>query len=506
MNQDGLIPDYAIVGAGVSGAYAFWRLSKLGYNVVLFEQCNRIGGRLLTTTPPGMPNLRAELGGMRFLSSQEFVSALVQQLGLRTQTFPMGGPSNIATLRRHLLLDSDFRNPAKVPYFLSQDESGRKPGRILVNAIKTLVPDALQYTPQQWEVAKQTLQWQGAMLYDWGFWDAIFPTMSSEAYALLLDGGGYESLTDNWNAAEACEHLLADFPSNVSYQRLTDGYESLPVTLVNLANNPAGVKLGFMLEGIRLEPATQLPVLEFKLGDPKGPGADVLAKNVLLCLPQMALQSVLAKSSIFKDPDGVNAKVAMVTPMPAIKILMGFSNAWWSQPPLNLTAGRSTTDLPIRQVYYFGTDASTNNALLMAAYSDGRCESFWRFLIDTTLGENELVSDVPLNSALSKEVLRQLALMHGVDVPQPYWMQLIDWTVPPYGAGWHFWNAGIDVTKTIGTIRQPESGTPVYFAGETFSNEQGWVEGALNSAELVLRTAIPDIPVPDWLKGVYLGP
>ncbi len=509
--------EYVIVGAGVSGAYAFWRLSNLNRDVVLFEMSDRIGGRLLSETPTNMPNLRAELGGMRFLSSQAFVVALIGQLGLPTSPFPMGDDNNIAFLRNHFLRVSQFPTPSAIPYFLQQNEQGENPGEILVNAIKKIVPNALNYTPQQWEVAKQTLMWNGDHIYNWGFWDAIFPTMSSEAYALLLDGGGYESLTDNWNAAEACEHLLADFPSNVSYQRLTNGYQTLPQTLV-AAGKAGGYQPNWTLRSIAGSADGPVLTLEQKsVGPPLT--RMVLAKNVFLAMPQMALQKVVAASSAFTYRTTVDRKLASVTPMPAIKILMGFSSPWWEG--LGVTAGRSTTDLPLRQVYYFGQDPQTGNALLMAAYSDGRAESFWRYLIDTALAAQStfdadvsvvrsirpLVTDVPQSAALQAEVVRQLSIMHGGwNVPQPNWMRLVDWTLPPYGAGWHFWNAGIDVTNTIAGIRQPDPSVPVYVCGETYSNEQGWVEGALNSAEQCLRTAWQTIPVPPWLQGVYLGP
>ena len=75
-------PDYdvAIVGGGISGIYTAWRLltsdvaqspmlaawaaarpdGKL--KVAVFERSDRIGGRLLSAKPPGMPNVVVEIG------------------------------------------------------------------------------------------------------------------------------------------------------------------------------------------------------------------------------------------------------------------------------------------------------------------------------------------------------------------------------------------------------------------------------------------------------------
>lgn len=40
----------AIIGAGITGLYAAWRLQETGYDVTIFEARDRIGGRILTET------------------------------------------------------------------------------------------------------------------------------------------------------------------------------------------------------------------------------------------------------------------------------------------------------------------------------------------------------------------------------------------------------------------------------------------------------------------------
>jgi len=162
-------------------------------------------------------------------------------LGLHVSDFPVAGPNNFATLRGVLLRSADFKNPALVPYRLLPGEAGLNPGELLVKAITTVIPSATSLTPQEWEHVKQTKKWNGEYLYNWGLWNVLLsanstasgtpPVLSSEAYALLYDGGGYQSLVDNWNCAEAFEYLLVDFPSSAQYRRLTNGYQKLPETL-----------------------------------------------------------------------------------------------------------------------------------------------------------------------------------------------------------------------------------------------------------------------------------
>ena len=107
--------DVAIVGGGVSGAYSAWRLQQtLGteLSIGLFEYGDRIGGRLFTVTMPGLPHVKAEVGGMRYIpSSHLMVAGLVARLGLAIKDFPMGAGGDVGAkcnlfyLRgKHLLL------------------------------------------------------------------------------------------------------------------------------------------------------------------------------------------------------------------------------------------------------------------------------------------------------------------------------------------------------------------------------------------------------------------
>jgi len=77
------IIDVAIVGGGISGVYSAWRLKKADpkRKIVVFEGGNHIGGRLLSVTPPGIPDMVAELGGMRILPAvQPLIKRLIDLL------------------------------------------------------------------------------------------------------------------------------------------------------------------------------------------------------------------------------------------------------------------------------------------------------------------------------------------------------------------------------------------------------------------------------------------
>ena len=60
------VQDIAIVGAGIAGSYAAWRMRNANMTVALYEYSNRIGGRCHTVQFPGIRDVNVELGAMRF--------------------------------------------------------------------------------------------------------------------------------------------------------------------------------------------------------------------------------------------------------------------------------------------------------------------------------------------------------------------------------------------------------------------------------------------------------
>jgi monoamine oxidase len=517
--QQGDTVDVAVVGAGVSGLYCAWRLAAAGRKPVVYEMSGRIGGRLYSIEPPGMPGVAAELGGMRYLSLQQLVASLVQRLGLPSLPFPVGGPQNVAFVRRRLLRGDDFRKPGAPPYKLDPSEEGKNAGELLVNAIQAIVPGATKLTPVEWEKVKRAAQFGGSPVWTWGFWNLLSKVLSSEAIDLLLDAGGYESMADNWNAAEACQYLLTDFPSDAKYLTLAKGMQALPLALAaELERVGVQPQLGMKLATI----ARSEGGFTLSFDRQSFPPCVVQAKSVILALPQRALQILAARDGVLFDPQ-LRKLLDSVMAMPAYKLLAAFPTPWWRQA--GVSSGRSTTDLPVRQVYYFatvgdrpGADPANQNSLMLASYTDGHAESYWEPL---TVGPqwarrpNRFARAAagadpnPAPARLVETVRAFLAEMHGLapeQVPEPYFAAFMDWTEDPYGGGWHFWKANVKVWETIVRMRQPIAGLPLFICGESYANQQGWVEGALCSAEHVMEDHF-GLARPEWLPpGYYLGP
>jgi len=104
MSNDPQQAEVIIVGGGIGGIYCAWRLLKKDpqTKIILFEQSNRLGGRLDTDIVEiNNHKVKEEEGGMRFLSTQTTLQALITKLGLGGEVIPfsMGDENNRFYLR-----------------------------------------------------------------------------------------------------------------------------------------------------------------------------------------------------------------------------------------------------------------------------------------------------------------------------------------------------------------------------------------------------------------------
>ena len=112
---DGVYHSHVVVGAGVAGTYAAWRLQtdNPSRKVQLFERTERVGGKYYSepigclegspgATPQNIP--RCEIGGMRIRNYDYLIHKIKEQLNIPWGTFWMNDENNAG-------INDDPRNP-----------------------------------------------------------------------------------------------------------------------------------------------------------------------------------------------------------------------------------------------------------------------------------------------------------------------------------------------------------------------------------------------------------
>lgn len=515
--------DVAIVGAGVSGVWCGWRLTgetagaARRRRVGVFELSHRVGGRLLSVRLPGLPDVACELGGMRYMSTQPLVKWLVEdELNLPRMEAPVARPENLAYLRRRRLHVKDLGTARKVPYDLDAAER-KHPDELLQDAIDKMAPGAKGKAGEALRKAVQSARFDGRPVSDQGFWNILARTMSIEGFRYAQEAGGYDCTQLNWNAADTIV-LNADFTPTVQFSRVAEGYEDVPRQLAQRFSDQGGeLHLGHAVrsvESVKLADGTKgvaLQVEDVRTGRTRV----VRARSVILAMPRRSLELLDESGPVLGDP-GFRKLLTSVTPIPLFKAFVAYHQPWWEA--LGITSGRSVTDLPLRQVYYWSSTPKKSSVLL-ATYDDTLNVSFWQGLAGDVRQYGLELDHLPKGvrdriraskvddrwmghkapAALAEEIHRQLAEMHGVpDAPRPYAAVYHDWIDDPFGGGVNFWNIGVKSWRVIPKMAHPVSTAPVYVCGEAYSDAQGWVEGALRTAEIVLtkHLGLPKIPLP----------
>lgn len=525
--------DYAIVGAGVAGTYCAWRLQKAhgaSKKIVLFEHSDRIGGRLLTIKFGG--KLKAELGGMRYMPPQKvegtnelmghkLFSHLVDEFKLQTEDFPMGyvddeewGENNYVYLRGKHLKIKDLKDPEKSTLFnLDWSERGKSPNMLQEHVQRILVPGADKLTRKGWFKVKVF----GDDLWKYGFWNLLYRVLSPEAYLLLKIGSGYDTNASNGNAV-ALLPILKDYLSTTQYRTLKDGMMSLPETLAKKFKSLGGrmkpnedrIQKNHRLESIGKRDDKGYYKLDFAITETDKKNNEVTTdtgkydewrtKNVILAIPTAALQKI--KCELFQTDKKVMEMIDSAFPQEAIKLALEYPYAWWKA--LGLFRGRSITDLPLRQTYYFSDlddlkepdpfeIKPKKHSLLVASYSDIESVPFWRGLEGPQHYKGHS-KGYRASKFMVEEAHRQIMRMHGQsELPKPARAAYFDWADPPFGGAWHAWKPGIRYSEIIDAIRRPVKDEGLFICGEAYSAWQGWAEGALNTAEQMLKVDLDPI-------------
>ncbi len=194
------------------------------------------------------------------------------------------------------------------------------------------------------------------------------------------------------------------------------------------------------------------------------------------------------------------------------------------------TIGPSVTDTPIRQVVYFGNNALDQKTKpvygLLASYDDESFTTFWQELElgpnaerKIPISENTQPLDGPRKAPeiMVKMLRKQLAAVHFgptsdyMAVPEPLEVSYMDWSLPPFNAGYHAYAAHYNIGEVQQNIRKPSqlidgADANIFIVGETYSNDQAWVEGAYCTAESVLNDFFGIKPIIDDTNYPFICP
>lgn len=497
--------DVVIVGAGMAGLYTAWCLLKKNnqLKIHLLEALPRTGGRLESDhVLIGDKCVKMEEGGMRFMKSHVELHELFKELGLTDQVvpFPMGDHHNRYFLRGKRFSRGEAENDPSVwsdLYSLNDEAKGHQPGEVLTSLLWAIlrengVRDPKKWnetaTPDDWTKLRMEYTYKGILTYKWGFWAMLTDFgLTPDGIEMLYQSNGFIAPYDEQINSGCALQLLVDFVTT-GFHTLSSGYSALPDALSDsIKRDGAKIHLEHKVVGMQvLENGLSVTA---KCAD--GPDKEFVARDVVMAVTQVAFRDLIRCVPFFHDPAFTEA-VDSIADMELGKINLYYQRNWWT-PATGVSSGGSFTDLPLAQFYCFGTPADDPGAITI--YTDCYRTGYWAQL--QLLGECYKVDNGPHPPAYSErastfvvhQATKQMKQLFGLDeIPNPLLATYRRWGVPPAGDGDHQWAIGANDPEIRKYMAHPFPDVNVYTCGESYSDDQSWVNGALRSVDQLLAS------------------
>lgn len=499
--------DVAIVGGGVSGIFSAMRLKEDNpkLNVAVYESSDEVGGRLVSIpTPKTDKGLIAEYGGMQFPSSFRYTNAVVNDFSLEKVDMPISSKAKLPSFAQRLVGKNN-----QVSKSVNEANASKKLFVTLLAHLgwKESIPTD--------DAGRQQLR---RYLQDIGldengnvcFWSSAESLSGMSIHQLWLRVYGYKGLEyqqavsghyspwGEWNAIDAIMSNLSDFGSDVQYFKLKDGYQSMVTVMAGDFKKLGGkIHVNHTLDSIvRRDDAF---LLEFSRGETSSRSSrmdtkKVVANKVILAMPRKCLSKI---NSPILEKRAVRKMIESVKPKPFFKLFLCYKEAWWTNKRNKIINLRSSPvadeslSSTCGQCFNWQVD-STSGRALVTMYDEETSPESW----DSLLGYREQVNvqhsweGNKAPDTLKEEAHCQFVKAQNMnlkDVPKPYDAGYASWTDETrFGGGMNCWLPNVDSQAVMKSIVQPNPDMPLFICGSAYSNYQGWVEGALETADTML--------------------
>ena len=421
-------PDVLIVGGGIAGLYTAREILKRrpATQLLLIEKYPVLGGRVLSFRKQlGSQAVGWEAGAGRLHYSQKRVHKLLDEYNI--SVIPLS---------------------ASVDYLPDCDLPRRQDNNfsILAAAILPLLT-ALPVA----ELQMQTLA------------DVCRRIMGAEQATAFFNKFPYHTEVHRLRADLALDTFTAVMGHEKGFCTVRGGFAQIPVAIAADVRRAGGtIWLGASLERWSSGTGGLKATVNLSRADGTDRTVPIYPKKMILALHAGALQAFPQTHSWAPLRHlGVARLLRIYAVFPQQNLCDSTTGPWFAGMSKVVTPG------PLRYVIPINEAAGT----IMISYTDGDDTApFW----DAAQAAD---TSAAATKRLTKRIMTHVRRLFGSSIPDPLYLKAHPWTV-----GSTYWKPGrYNVDDVIKASRQLQPS--VYVIGESFSKEQAWIEGALESAD-----------------------
>lgn len=438
-----------VMGAGLSGLTAALALRAKGWEVVVLEARDRVGGRVHTLYHPFTDGLHVEAGGESIDDNHVQIQALARHYHLALAQRPADKLNDAAVYRggrRSVLQAVSAADPGALAGYVAFSDA--------------LIGMAGDLDPAHPELAPKAELWDRQSLQDFA------ATQPLDANAELLVQSDYRG---NYNAQFDQVSLLFVLQQSVVDEALPEsGVETMRIAAGNSALPEAMARdLG---TAVRLDsPVTKIEQhswgVRVNAGSGTGATTTVDAAHLVIAVPPPTLRAVSF------DPPLSSEVVAMIAELDlghALKVSTQYDQRFWLSEGLS---GFTITDLP------FGVGWDATDSMPGGAERPGVLTQF-------------VTGDAARSGAALGDQRRITSFQHQLDIVYPEGRQdksgiatTLAWADERYTGGGYAVYAPGQITRFWPLLREAHGA--IWFAGEHTETLAGYMESAVRSGNRV---------------------
>jgi len=422
--------DYIIIGCGISGLYIGNKLSSSGYNVLLFDKRERIGGRIISIKDKN-ENVY-DVGAVKIPSDQLRINRLIKKLGLEDNK---------------LLINDKIKYDRNGKYTYKKNIS-----KLINKAVKSNI-----------DINTRCGQHIAENLFDNKF--------SMDLINMSGYNGNFEKL--NFKA-----FIKYNGDINRKYYILKDGLSQICNKLIEEGN--LHIKLESTLLSYKYDNKTKIFTIKIERNKVV---KTYKSHGLILAIPQKELQ-ILFNSNKFNQNKHIKhdnityTESEYIEPLLSSVVSNNYMRIFATYPKEDGKVWfENIKDTHTSRIIRKASPYNKETGIMQISYSDGRYANMW---------QNSLLSNqVSGNNNIYNEIHKELVdLYPKCKIPQP-----TQYTSHYWSNGTHYWLPNVNINKIHNTLLKPFNYS-MYICGETYSNYQAWMEGALETADKVYKMII----------------